>query len=38
MNALTYWDAVTGAAAVGFCGGWLAGMFLGLWAYFSLGL
>lgn len=37
MNALTFWEAVSGASAIGFCVGWLCGMFLGLWAYVTLG-
>lgn len=38
MNALTFWEATTGAAAVGFSVGWLCGMFLGLWACVTLGM
>ncbi len=38
MNALPYREIVTGMAALGFAAGWLAGMFLGLWAYVTLGL
>ena len=37
MNALTYREIVAGAAA-GFVGGWVAGMFLGLWCYVTLGM
>ena len=33
----SYKELVTGMAAVGFVGGWMCGMFLGLWAYVSLG-
>lgn len=38
MNALPYREIVTGMAALGFAAGWLAGMFLGLWAYVTLGI
>ena len=36
MNTLTFWEATTGAAAIGFSVGWLCGMFLGLWCSVSL--
>ena len=38
MSALTYQEFLAGAAAFAFIGGWLAGMFLGLWAYVTLGM
>lgn len=37
MEGLRFRDIVAGAAAFGFIGGWLAGVFLGLWAYVTLG-
>lgn len=37
MSAWTYRAVLTGAAA-SFVGGWAAGLFLGLWAYATLGL
>lgn len=30
-------ETVLGAAVFGFLGGWLTGVFLGLWAYATLG-
>ena len=38
MNALTFWETAGTSAALGFAVGWLCGMFLGLWAYVTLGL
>ncbi len=38
MNTVTYREALTGIAALGFLAGWVSGAFLALWAYFTLGL
>ncbi len=38
MEGKTFREIVLGAALFGFVGGWVGGLFLGLWAYVTLGV
>lgn len=37
MNTVRFCDAVETGLAIGFCAGWIFGMFLGLWTSWTLG-